>query len=623
MSTNSPSLSASVDKLEDYDELVDEDWLDMGNPPQLAVSSSHYIPALARTGDDHKVPSLFSQVDTRNPGSAEPTAVAASATRVNEGNEASRAGGSGSSLKVSIGDESPGHRLQAGSTSPVPSVSDSEYSLLEPSAEPSRKNSLSSLAGFQGLTPTGMSTCSSPLSRGQDRGRDLDGDELSPAGTFSPSFSDFVQVGNDVGEESSGISAQSSNNEAPTCASSEGRGDPDGHDDQESSHPDVPSIPDLVEQNDSEGSKDSLNANVNDDSTKDASTAAAASTTLSSAPPTISPAMRAMYRATVEDACSSEDEYETTGLRYRGSQAQQNSRPSVQQPSFSTSTAIPTMPGAFTVGPEEVPIFGNASSSTAPAAATHPPVEERQCRICLGGVDDEDMLGRLISPCLCKGSMKYVHIECLNSWRARSPKRESHYKCDTCKYSFSFRRTSFAQFLGHPLTVIALTLVAFVVLVFIAGFVMKLLLYLTMDEPQEFVYPVDFDDEDDVELLMQKEGTLVLKTPDSLRAVFRIDKTHMVFGSFFTSVIGFLQLLTSIILSGGGGGVFRIGGFGLGGRRRGVRADRQREAGISGVVLIAMLVFGLFKSIYMTYKLVHRVSSHVLAKAEMMVLEVQ
>ena len=41
----------------------------------------------------------------------------------------------------------------------------------------------------------------------------------------------------------------------------------------------------------------------------------------------------------------------------------------------------------------------------------------------------------------------------LNAWRARSPKRESHYKCDTCKYSFSFRRTSFARYLAHPLTV--------------------------------------------------------------------------------------------------------------------------------------------------------------------------
>jgi E3 ubiquitin-protein ligase DOA10 len=30
----------------------------------------------------------------------------------------------------------------------------------------------------------------------------------------------------------------------------------------------------------------------------------------------------------------------------------------------------------------------------------------RSCRICFGGVEDESELGRLISPCLCSGSMK-------------------------------------------------------------------------------------------------------------------------------------------------------------------------------------------------------------------------
>ena len=34
---------------------------------------------------------------------------------------------------------------------------------------------------------------------------------------------------------------------------------------------------------------------------------------------------------------------------------------------------------------------------------TAPPVEEKQCRICLDGPDAT--LGRLIRPCLCKGSM--------------------------------------------------------------------------------------------------------------------------------------------------------------------------------------------------------------------------
>jgi len=43
--------------------------------------------------------------------------------------------------------------------------------------------------------------------------------------------------------------------------------------------------------------------------------------------------------------------------------------------------------------------------------------EGRQCKICLGGEEEEDELGRLISPCKCKGTIKYVHLECLNRWR--------------------------------------------------------------------------------------------------------------------------------------------------------------------------------------------------------------
>jgi len=41
-------------------------------------------------------------------------------------------------------------------------------------------------------------------------------------------------------------------------------------------------------------------------------------------------------------------------------------------------------------------------SGVAAAAAQH--IDMRQCRICLGGPDEE--LGRLIKPCLCKGSIK-------------------------------------------------------------------------------------------------------------------------------------------------------------------------------------------------------------------------
>lgn len=34
------------------------------------------------------------------------------------------------------------------------------------------------------------------------------------------------------------------------------------------------------------------------------------------------------------------------------------------------------------------------------------PEDERQCRICFSGREEEDSLGRLISPCLCTGSVR-------------------------------------------------------------------------------------------------------------------------------------------------------------------------------------------------------------------------
>lgn len=43
--------------------------------------------------------------------------------------------------------------------------------------------------------------------------------------------------------------------------------------------------------------------------------------------------------------------------------------------------------------------------------------DAKQCKICLGGEEEEAELGRLISPCKCRGTIKYVHVECLNQWR--------------------------------------------------------------------------------------------------------------------------------------------------------------------------------------------------------------
>ncbi|GJJ72254.1 hypothetical protein EMPS_04611 [Entomortierella parvispora] len=77
-----------------------------------------------------------------------------------------------------------------------------------------------------------------------------------------------------------------------------------------------------------------------------------------------------------------------------------------------------------------------------------PSSEEKRCRICLD-VDNETELGRLISPCLCKGSSRYIHLNCLQRWRELSPRKESFYRCDTCHYHYSFSRPWMAKVLDR------------------------------------------------------------------------------------------------------------------------------------------------------------------------------
>ncbi|KAG0257263.1 hypothetical protein BG011_004055 [Mortierella polycephala] len=89
---------------------------------------------------------------------------------------------------------------------------------------------------------------------------------------------------------------------------------------------------------------------------------------------------------------------------------------------------------------------------------------ERRCRICFETDDDKDSeSGRLISPCLCKGSSRYIHLGCLEKWRKNAPRSESYYACDTCHYKYSFGRPWIARVLGCRLFLHIITALMFFV----------------------------------------------------------------------------------------------------------------------------------------------------------------
>eukprot|EP00928_Gymnodinium_smaydae_P019065 TRINITY_DN17283_c0_g1_i3.p1 TRINITY_DN17283_c0_g1~~TRINITY_DN17283_c0_g1_i3.p1 ORF type:complete len:219 (-),score=27.47 TRINITY_DN17283_c0_g1_i3:100-690(-) len=98
------------------------------------------------------------------------------------------------------------------------------------------------------------------------------------------------------------------------------------------------------------------------------------------------------------------------------------------------------------------------------------------CRFCL---ETSVNLGdEFIVPCLCSGSMKYVHRSCLDTWRVNgfNPKTLTH--CGTCHFCFKTETQSNSSCLGaagdlflEVFIYVAIRLGGFVIAVAMLGFV--------------------------------------------------------------------------------------------------------------------------------------------------------
>jgi len=87
------------------------------------------------------------------------------------------------------------------------------------------------------------------------------------------------------------------------------------------------------------------------------------------------------------------------------------------------------------------------------------------CRICLE--EDNTFSNPFISPCKCKGSMKYIHRNCLQNWRMAN--NTAFYECDICKYKYQFVRSTIATILRNELIILLITMITFIIISFIIG----------------------------------------------------------------------------------------------------------------------------------------------------------
>eukprot|EP01084_Bolivina_argentea_P176220 304996_1 len=111
---------------------------------------------------------------------------------------------------------------------------------------------------------------------------------------------------------------------------------------------------------------------------------------------------------------------------------------------------------------EHVPEPSNDIDNTVPGASdimdlqyenlTGNEDDHKQCRLCFSSEDENPLLGQLFQPCRCSGTMKWIHVKCLNEWRAVAPNARSYYRCDQCQYEYNLRRAEWADMVAHPNT---------------------------------------------------------------------------------------------------------------------------------------------------------------------------
>ena len=100
---------------------------------------------------------------------------------------------------------------------------------------------------------------------------------------------------------------------------------------------------------------------------------------------------------------------------------------------------------------------------------------DKTCRICLGGEGEDESLGRLFRPCLCKGSQQFIHEGCLAKWRECTAVPSQRLKCPICRYQYQYSRALLAGVLSSRACTALISGVLIVATVFVVAYSLRFL----------------------------------------------------------------------------------------------------------------------------------------------------
>ncbi|TBU34803.1 zf-C3HC4-domain-containing protein [Dichomitus squalens] len=248
--------------------------------------------------------------------------------------------------------------------------------------------------------------------------------------------------------------------------------------------------------------------------------------------------------------------------------------------------------------------------------------EAKQCRICLDGEDPE--LGRLIRPCLCKGSITYVHVKCLQRWRNTSSSRSAFYACPQCGYHYHFARTRIVGIATNPVVIATLSTMLFTIIVLLSSFVTTWFIGNDDDTYSfSFYYPYEIfrslikmtvgiladDGLVGDTILRQRAGTYRTKQPQGPPSFLGRILRRFLLGLPVVGAGSIAHMLLSIPLP------FHWLRF----RTR--RTARQSKD-LMALIILAVVLAGAARALYKVYQFTEKMTKRLLLRAEDAILEV-
>lgn len=98
-------------------------------------------------------------------------------------------------------------------------------------------------------------------------------------------------------------------------------------------------------------------------------------------------------------------------------------------------------------------------------------------------ISEDPASGRLLRPCKCKGSSKYVHEACLQQWRHADPGYgdRNYWQCPTCGFRYRLQRMTWSRCISSTSSQLILTVSIFSFAIFLSGFVADPIINLYLD----------------------------------------------------------------------------------------------------------------------------------------------